>query len=91
MMTTLRRLALTAICGVALHAAAGSSQAGYGYGPGYGYQPCHYKTVVTYQYLQEPYYEYVTLYDHCGHPYAAKQLAYRTITVPVTTLVKVCY
>ena len=52
---------------------------------------CHYKTVITWQYIEEPCYDYVTQYDHCGRPYQVEVVTYKTVKVPVEKLVKVCY
>jgi hypothetical protein len=52
---------------------------------------CYYKTVITWQIIEEPFYDYVTKYDHCGRAYQARILSYRTVKVPVEKLVKVCY
>jgi hypothetical protein len=52
---------------------------------------CYWKTVTVYVEEQVPYVRYVTKYDHCGKPYAAKVVDYRTVKVPVQTRVKVCY
>ena len=52
---------------------------------------CYYKTVVTYVEVEKPYVAYVTKYDHCGKPYLAKAIRYKTYQVPVETRVKVCY
>ncbi|MFV0446031.1 MAG: hypothetical protein ACK5Q5_20840 [Planctomycetaceae bacterium] len=52
---------------------------------------CYYKTVITWQVIEEPCYDYVTKYDHCGQPYRVKVVTYKTVKVPVEKLVKVCY
>lgn len=52
---------------------------------------CYYKTVVVYEYAREPYVHYATKYDHCGQPYRVKQVSWRTVRVPVTKQIKVCY
>lgn len=57
---------------------------------------CHapryfYKTVITWKLIEEPVYDYVTLYDHCGKAYTETVISYRTVKVPVETLVKVAY
>jgi hypothetical protein len=53
--------------------------------------PCHYKPVVCYEAREVPYTVCVTRYDHCGRPYHVEVTRYRTVTVRVTKLVKVCY
>ena len=87
------RFVKSLVMGVVLAAGlAGVAQAGHGYDCGYqAPQPCHYKTITTYEYIQKPIYSYVTKYDHCGHPYQVKVLSYQTVQVPVQKLIKVCY
>jgi hypothetical protein len=66
-----------------------SALAGYGQP---GYQPrCHYETVIDYEIQTRSIVEWVTKYDHCGHPYRAKIVRYITVKVPVERLVKVCH
>lgn len=50
---------------------------------------CYYQQVVVYETRLVPYTYYVTLYDHCGHPYQVLQTAYKTVAYPVVKLVKV--
>ncbi|MCA9056073.1 MAG: hypothetical protein KDA75_19710 [Planctomycetaceae bacterium] len=52
---------------------------------------CYYKTVITWKIVEEPCYDYVTRYDHCGKPYQDVVVTYKTVKVPVEKLVKVCY
>ena len=52
---------------------------------------CYYKTVVVYEYARKPFYDYVIRYDHCGEPYRAKVVVWRTVKVPVTKQVRVCH
>ncbi|MCA9005303.1 MAG: hypothetical protein KDA70_08505 [Planctomycetaceae bacterium] len=52
---------------------------------------CMWQPVVTYQYQTRSYFHYVTRYDHHGHPYRVRQVCYKTVKVPVTKWVKVCY
>jgi hypothetical protein len=57
---------------------------------------CHapryaYTTVITWKIIQEPIYDTVTLYLPCGTPYVKTVLTYRSVKVPVETLVKVAY
>lgn len=69
----------------------GYGQSGYGYG-GYNYQPQYYwKTITTYESVRKEYIDYVTKYDHCGHPYQVQVVRYEYIQVPVTSRVKVYY
>jgi hypothetical protein len=52
---------------------------------------CYYKTVTVYEYVKKPCVHYVTKYDHCGEPYYAKVVTWKTVEVPVQKQVKVCY
>lgn len=52
---------------------------------------CTWKTVITYETRQVEEFVWVTKYDSYGNPYRVKVLSYKTITVPVEKLVKVCY
>lgn len=52
--------------------------------------PCYYKKVVCYENQKVPYTVCVTRYDHCGRPYQVEVVRYRTVTVRVVKLVKVC-
>ena len=52
---------------------------------------CYYKTIITWKLIEEPCYDYVTQYDHCGKPYQVEVVTYKTVKVPVEKLVKVCY
>ncbi|WP_417386397.1 hypothetical protein [Gimesia sp.] len=52
---------------------------------------CMWKPVVTYQYQNRSFVHFVTRYDHHGHPYRVRQVCYKTVKVPVTKWVKVCY
>lgn len=95
-MISIRKLACVALLGLAgLGLAGQSAQAGgYGYGGGYGhgYGGGYYlKPVVTYKYVQEPYTKAVTIYDDYGCEKIVYQTFYRTVTIPVTTYVKVAY
>lgn len=52
--------------------------------------PCYeYVTVIRYEARQEQFVRRVTLYDHCGRPYLADKVYFRTVNVPVRQLVKV--
>jgi hypothetical protein len=51
----------------------------------------YYKTIITWKVIQEPVYDYVTLYDHCGKPYTETVVTYRSVKVPVETVVKLAY
>ncbi len=73
--------------GLAQTAAAGGYQDSYHD----GYQDCYMKRVVSYEFRRIPYYDYLTQYDDCGHPYEVKVLRYRMIEVPVIRFVKVCH
>lgn len=77
-----------------------SAQAGgYGYGDSYGYgqggynyQPQYFwKTITTYETVKKQYIDYVTKYDHCGHPYQVEVVRYEYVQVPVTRQVRVAY
>lgn len=74
-------VALALVAGLAITSAA---SAGSCYAPRYVY-----KTVITWKVIEEPYYDYVTLYDHCGKPYTETVLSYRTVKVPVESVVRV--
>lgn len=52
---------------------------------------CYYKTVTVYETVKQPCVHYVTKYDHCGEPYYAKIVTWKTVKVPVQKQVKVCY
>ena len=52
---------------------------------------CVYKTATTWKLVEQPYTRYATKYDHCRKPNTSEVIAYRTVKVPVTQLVKVCY
>lgn len=52
---------------------------------------CVMKPVVTYQYQKRRFTHFVTRYDHFGRPYRVRQVCYKTVRVPVTTWVRVCY
>ena len=57
-----------------------------------GYQPhCYWKTVTVYKTVQRPYIDYITKYRPCGTAYRAKVVRYRSVQVPVTKRVKICY
>lgn len=57
------------------------------------YQPpaCYYKTVTVWETISKPYVHDETQYDHCGHPYHVSKTIWKTVRVPVTKRVKVCY
>lgn len=55
------------------------------------HEPCVYKTFCTYENRTVPYQAQVTKYDHCGKPYYVTVTRYKTVTVPVHKVVKVCY
>lgn len=52
---------------------------------------CVYKTVTTWVTMSVPYERRVTLYKPCGTPYSVWKTYYRTVEVPVSRRVKVCY
>ncbi|MCA9128112.1 MAG: hypothetical protein KDB22_13550 [Planctomycetales bacterium] len=52
---------------------------------------CHYETVVSHKTVLEPVVHYVTKYTDCGHPYRAKVVTYKKVTVPVVRKVLVCH
>lgn len=81
----LRNLALAAALATGLVFTSAAS-AGSCHGP-----RCYYKTVITWKFVEEPCYDYVIKYDHCGTPYKVQVVTYKTVKVPVETLVKVCY
>jgi hypothetical protein len=90
----LKTLAFAAVAALGLAVSGTSAEAGgYGYGGyGYGYAPSYYlKKVVTYDYDYITRYHYVTLYDHCGLPYQAKQAYTEKVAIPVVSYVKVWY
>ncbi len=52
---------------------------------------CYYKTVTTWVSKEVAYEKKVVLYKPCGTPYYAWKTFYKTVEVPVTYRVKVCY
>jgi len=50
-----------------------------------------YRLITSYKTRCEPYNCTVIRYDHCGRAYRSTVVKYRTVRVPVTKLVKVCY
>ena len=73
---------LTSGIGIAIPAHASS----YCHAPQY-----HLKTVTVYQNVRQPYACYVTKYDHCGHPYVARIVAWKTVRLPVQKTVRVAW
>jgi hypothetical protein len=79
--------------------AADAVEAGHYYSPRYNVQvqlttrttTTAYRTVRSYETRREPYYCSVIRYDHCGRPYRATVVQYRTVRVPVQKLVRVSY
>ncbi len=56
------------------------------------YEPhCVYKTVTTWVTTRVPFQRKITLYKPCGTPYYVWKTFYKTVKVPVTHRVKVCY
>lgn len=82
---TLKTLAIAATLATGL-ACTSTANAGHCHAP-----QCYYKTVITWQVIEEPCYDYVTKYDHCGRPYQVRVVTYKTVRIPVEKLVKVCY
>jgi len=52
---------------------------------------CVLKPVVTYRFQKRSFTHFVTRYDNYGRPYRVRKVCYKTIQVPVTTWVRVCY
>lgn len=50
-----------------------------------------YRTVTRYVTVQQPIAKYITRYDECGDAYLVKLVTYRTVTVPVTQVVRSVY
>lgn len=52
---------------------------------------CVLRPVVTYQFQKRRVTHFVTRYDRFGRPYRVRQVCYKTVRVPVTNWVRVCY
>ncbi|MEO2018060.1 MAG: hypothetical protein ABGZ53_27220 [Fuerstiella sp.] len=83
---SIRVLAASVALAACLAAGAPTASAGSCHAP-----RCYYKTVTVYEYVRTPCIHYVTRYDHCGHPYRARLVTWKTVQVPVTKRVRVCY
>ncbi|MEZ6066013.1 MAG: hypothetical protein R3B90_09960 [Planctomycetaceae bacterium] len=58
---------------------------------GYHSAPCTYKTITTWEVVQQPVVDWVVKYKPCGTPYRVKVVSYKAVRVPVQKVVKVCY
>ncbi len=83
---SLKSVVVAGVVAAGLFANVGNAAASDCYVPRY-----YWKTVVSYSYVQQPYAQWVTKYDHCGKAYRVQVTGYQTVKVPVEHRVKVYY
>ena len=86
MFRTIKRVFVAAVLAAGIGIATPAHASSYCHAPQY-----HLKTVTVYQDVRQPYVGYVTKDDHCGHPYVARVVAWKTVRVPVQKTVRVAW
>lgn len=85
--STLRSMLFVLSTAAVLSLGAASNASAHGY-----YQPhCTYKTITVWEYCEVPVTIYVTVYDNYGCAHEVPKTIYKTVKVPVTKTIKVCY